>query len=113
MKKTLNLVALLSISMFTLPVFAEEDISRGKEIFEDTCFACHGEDGKGTMDGIPDFTAKNSPLRQKEAILIDHITNGFESGTAPFAMPELGGDEDLTEQDVKDVLMFMKDEFLK
>jgi len=114
MKIVLKSVSVLSLFMLTLHAFAEEgNLENGRIVFEETCFACHGEDGKGAMQGLPDFTAKDSVLNQDTALLIQRILEGFESGNAPFSMPPKGGNEDLTDEDIADVLKFMRAEFLK
>ncbi len=93
------------------PANAGGNVTKGAEIFGGTCVACHGEDGKGAFPGVPDFTQPDGRLSKSDSVLIKHITNGFESPGADMAMPELGGNEDLTEQDVKDVLAYLRATF--
>jgi len=99
--------------LMTAPAFAQGDVKKGAEVYEGTCIACHGGNGKGEIEGVPDFTSPKGPLAMKaDEVLLDHITNGFESPDSVLGMPELGGNEDLTEQDVIDVLAYLRASFL-
>jgi len=64
-------------------------IEAGKAVYEGTCVACHGSNGKGVLPGMPDFSRPNSPLTQPDSVLIDHIKNGFESPGSDIPMPPL------------------------
>lgn len=35
---------------------SDEEVARGKEVFTQNCVACHGQDGKGVIEGTPNFT---------------------------------------------------------
>ncbi|MFT5138916.1 MAG: cytochrome c5 [Rhodothermales bacterium] len=82
--------------------------STGSETYNRSCIACHGADGTGTVPGAPDFTDKEGPLAQSDAVLIDHIRDGFKSPGSTMAMPPKGGDSSLTEGDVKAVLDYIR-----
>jgi len=90
---------------------AADSVKKGAEIFNGTCIACHGANGKGAFPGVPDFTQVNGRLSKPDSVLIKHIDNGFESPSSDMAMPELGGNEDLSEQDVKDVIAYLRATF--
>ena len=85
----------------------------GKETFERTCVACHGADGQGAFPGTPDFTDPAGALSKSDDVLINHITNGFQSPGSPMAMPPKGGNPSLTAKDVKAVLKYIRDTFGK
>lgn len=95
------------------PVYANDAVKKGAEVYGGICVACHGEDGKGAIPGAPNFTSPKGPMAQTDAVLFDHIVNGFESPGATMAMPVLGGDEDLTEQDIKNVIEYLRAAFQK
>tara|TARA_R110002110_G_scaffold70800_5_gene189537 strand:- start:6251 stop:6760 length:510 start_codon:yes stop_codon:yes gene_type:complete len=87
---------------------SDDDLrARGREIYGDTCVACHGEDGKGALPGTPDFTDKGGVLSQPRATLIYNIANGFQSPGSAMAMPAKGGNEDMTDEDIKAVLEYL------
>lgn len=103
-------LALAITSLVTGPVNAD-DLKQGAEVYGGTCIACHGENGKGEIPGVPDFTSAKGPLAKTDAVLLDHIINGFESPGSDMAMPELGGDEDLNEQDIRNVIAYLRAAF--
>lgn len=92
---------------------ATENVSSltGKDVYEQTCVACHGKDGKGTVPGAPDFTSSEGVLSQSDEILMKHISEGFKSKNSPMAMPARGGNPLLTESDLSNVINYMKSEF--
>ncbi|HHJ35099.1 MAG TPA: c-type cytochrome [Gammaproteobacteria bacterium] len=83
----------------------------GKETFEKTCVACHGADGKGAFPGTPDFTRSDGALSKTDSVLIDHISNGFQSEGSPMAMPPKGGNPNLSESGIKAVLSYIRETF--
>jgi len=84
----------------------------GKIIYNQTCIACHAANGKGSFPGVPDLTEKNGRLAQKDEILLDHITNGFQSEGSSMAMPPKGGNQDLTAKNIKDTLLYLRKQFV-
>jgi len=89
------------------------DIENGKEKYEETCVACHGEKGKPTMPGVPDFTSRKGPLKKPNGKLVKSIVEGIDRPDADLAMPPMGGNPDLTEDDVRDILSYMRKTFKK
>lgn len=88
-----------------------DDLTQGREVYQGTCVACHGGDGAGVLPGVPDFTDQAGPLSKPDAVLIEHVSNGFQSPGSPMAMPAKGGDPSLTEQDIRAVLRYLRSEF--
>jgi len=87
--------------------------STGMETYEKTCIACHGGNGKGTLPGAPDFTSSDGALSKTDEVLIDHITNGFQSEGSPMAMPPRGGNANLSATDISAVLKYIREAFGK
>jgi len=85
----------------------------GRAVYNQTCIACHGGDGKGTLPGAPNFTSSKGPLSKSDAVLIKHITEGFQSPGSPMAMPAKGGNTDLTVEDMRAVLAYLRKQFGK
>jgi cytochrome c5 len=91
-------------------------ISKGataKETYDKTCIACHGGDGKGAFPGTPDFTSSDGVLSKSDNVLIEHITNGFQSEGSPMAMPPKGGNPNLDDSSIKAVLSYIRETFGK
>ncbi|WP_339864785.1 cytochrome c [Paremcibacter congregatus] len=104
---------LASCFLIILPVKAQDDVKKGAEVYEGTCIACHGENGKGEIPGVPDFTSHKGPLAKTDVVLRDHILNGFQSPNSDMEMPALGGNEDLTKEDINDVIAYLRVKFQK
>ena len=104
-------LAVAATALMAGSAYANDVVKQGAEVYGGTCIACHGEKGKGEIPGVPDFTSAKGPLAQSDVVLLDHIINGFESLGSDMAMPELGGDEDLTEQDIKNVIAYLRAAF--
>lgn len=85
----------------------------GKAVYDKTCIACHGADGKGVLPGAPDFTKLDGPLSKPDEVLLQHITEGFQSPGSPMAMPAKGGNPNLTGVEIKAVLNYLKENFGK
>jgi len=85
----------------------------GKETYDKTCIACHGGDGKGAFPGTPNFTDASGALSKTDDVLINHISNGFQSAGSPMAMPPKGGNPSLTADDVAAVLKHIRETFGK
>ena len=83
----------------------------GKQIYDQTCIACHGEEGAGGMPGVPDFTVADGPLSKSDDTLAKSILNGFRSPGSPLAMPAKGGNPNLTDSDVDTVLGYLRERF--
>ncbi len=89
---------------------AVNDLS-GKDIYLQTCIACHGADGKGTVPGASDFSRPEGPLSQSDEVLVQHITDGFKSKGSPMAMPPKGGNSSLNNDDIQAVLKYIREHF--
>lgn len=91
--------------------FSVGDAAKGDEIYHETCVACHGENGKGVVPGAPDFTEKGGPLSKPHQIMAQHMMNGFSEPDKPLGMPPMGGNPDLTDEDIKDVHAYLHHTF--
>ncbi len=83
----------------------------GKEIYEQTCVACHSADGQGAFPGVPNFTEKDGRLSKPDDMLLKHVTEGFQSPGSPMAMPPRGGNASLTDADIREVIQYLHKTF--
>lgn len=90
-----------------------EIIKKGEAVYMGTCFACHGQDGKGVLPGTPNLRGKKSPLLQERDVVKSRILNGYQSKGSPMAMPPKGGNAKLSEEEIDAVIDYMKVSFLK
>ena len=88
------------------------DPAAGEAVYNGTCTACHGPNGKGIIPGMPDLTKSGGSLSKPDDVLIGSITNGLESGTAPLAMPAKGGNPSLSDEDIVNVLGYLRKKFV-
>lgn len=83
----------------------------GESVYQGTCIACHGAGGEGTLPGVPDLTESNGPLSKSDDELKRNIINGFISPGSPLAMPVMGGDPSLSDDDIDAVIRYMRATF--
>lgn len=83
----------------------DSSISVGQAIYNKTCIACHGADGRGVAPSYPDFTQKGGVLSQPYNVLLHNITNGIG------AMPAKGGYPALTDKEMEASLNYIRNHF--
>jgi cytochrome c oxidase cbb3-type subunit III len=67
----------------------DADLAKGKKVFADNCSACHGPEGKGSIEfGAPNLTTKVWLYGSDRASIIERITNGG-GGVMPAWGPKL------------------------
>lgn len=93
------------------PATTANDSLSGKTIYDQTCIACHGENAKGAIPGVPDLTEVGGPLSQTEDVLLMNIINGMQSPGSAMAMPPKGGNPNLSESDVRSVIAYLYSSF--
>ncbi len=82
-----------------------------REVYDRVCVACHGQRGRGTIPGAPDFSAGDGPLSKSDAELQQSILVGLRRAGAPLAMPPKGGDPSLTPAEAEGLVEFLRTEF--
>lgn len=80
----------------------------GNGIYENNCVACHGENGKGSFSGVPDFTDKSGPISKEDSELLTNIINGIQSPDSSMPMPPRGGNNKLSEAELRAALQYIK-----
>lgn len=88
------------------------DAENGKALYNTTCIACHGDDGKGSIPGVPDLRGTESRLMEKDIeTLLHNVLAGYQSPGSMLAMPPKGGNTELSKQDALDILHYMRKAF--
>src|SRR3546814_7015051 len=81
-------------------------------LFNQTCVACHGANGKGALPGVPDFTSAQGPLaRKNDTQLAASILNGLQTPGAALAMPAQGGNPAVTADDAAALVRYLRQQF--
>ncbi|MDQ7019766.1 MAG: c-type cytochrome [Robiginitomaculum sp.] len=114
MKKQILIVLTASASFLiagAVQASGNGDAAKGKAVYEGTCIFCHGAKGTGEIPGTPNFTKADGVLAQDDAVLIRHITDGFESPGSAMPMPAKGGNPDLSDEDIENVLAYLHQAF--
>jgi disulfide bond formation protein DsbB len=88
------------------------DAANGKEKFVGTCSSCHGPEAKG-MPGLgKDLTTSEFIKSQSDLELVAFVLKGRPSSdpanTVGVDMPPRGGNPALTDQDIKDIVAFVR-----
>ncbi len=89
------------------------DSNTGKAVYAQTCFACHGDDGKGAIPGVSDLTEADGPLSKPDAVLLASISNGLTTPGAALSMPARGGNPAMTDDEIVAVLAYLHATFGK
>ncbi len=88
------------------------DATKGKAVFDGTCTSCHGPDAKG-MPGlgkdltISEFVKDNNNAEMVAFLLVGRAATD-PANTVGVDMPPKGGNPALTEQDLADVVAYMR-----
>jgi len=88
------------------------DASKGAEKFASTCVACHGPDATGVTGLGKDLTTSEFVKTKSDAELIAFVKVGRPSSdpanTTGVDMPPKGGNPALTDQDLADIIAFLR-----
>jgi disulfide bond formation protein DsbB len=84
----------------------------GKTYFDQTCAACHGMNGKGLPKLGKDLTTSKFVAEKSDAELLDFIKKGRlptdPLNTTGVAMPPKGGNPALTDQQLMDIISYIR-----
>lgn len=94
------------------PPIPPGDAVRGKTVFEGTCAACHGTDAKGLPGLGKNLTTSEFAKGKTDAELVAFIKTGRPTtdplNTTGVEMPPKGGNTALTDQDLADVVAYIR-----
>jgi mono/diheme cytochrome c family protein len=90
--------------------FTDGSAPHGATLFKRYCSGCHGPDGRGGAQTfsphVPNLTAKDYIEFLPDGFLFTVISEGGAAAGKSGMMPAWGGT--LSEQDIKDVIMFIR-----
>lgn len=88
------------------------DPGAGEEHFQQVCFACHGADGTGIEGLGKDLTTSEFVAGLTDAELLAFIQEGrpvdHPDNTTGVAMPPRGGNPDFTDDQLLDIIAFIR-----
>lgn len=100
------------VALKPAPGLAPGDPEAGKAVFLTLCFACHGPDGKGIPGLGKDMTDSEfiASKTDEELFAFVRIGRPIEDplNTTGVAMPPSGGNPALTDQDVMNIIAFIR-----
>jgi len=83
------------------------EVLSGPQVYNQACLACHGA-GVGGAPVMGNAEAWSGRLSQGDAVLTDHVINGY-TGTAGY-MPPKGGRVDLSDEEIIAAMEYMVEE---
>ena len=85
--------------------FSFMDPRTGVEVYTTFCVSCHGEDGRGHVEGAADFVGDRRRMRKTDEELLESIREGKGE------MPRWSGI--LTEEEMVNVLQYIRETFTR
>lgn len=130
MKATITTLALISATLLVVGCGGEEKSetvkpaqtpqvdtdmlarAKGKQVFKQTCVACHGEDGKGIEGLGKNWTTSEYIASSTNDELFEFLKVGRTiedpANTTGVLMPPRGGNPNLTDDDLRNVVLYMR-----
>ena len=104
------IAAFLCVGLY-VNAFADTSTSNGYKVYTQNCTVCHDEDGTGLMPGVPDLNKSNDLHMRTVEQLVERIKQGSKNSDLPVVMPPKGGNPNLSDDDIRDVVIYMRKTF--
>jgi mono/diheme cytochrome c family protein len=92
--------------------YSPEMVEAGRTLFSQTCFVCHGPDGKGLPNLGKDLTTSAFVAEHNDEELLAYVKAGRATtdplNTTGVAMPPKGGFDYLTDEDILNIIAFVR-----
>lgn len=89
------------------------DAANGKKIYDVLCIACHGPTAEGVQGLGKNLVTSEYTRQQTDAQLVEFIKVGRQVGdplnTTGVAMPPKGGNPALSDQEIADIVAFLRE----
>ena len=93
------------------PAVGDVEQSGGADLYQQTCTACHGPDGKGRPNLGKDLTTSQFVQSQSDQVLLAFIKQGRmpndPENTSGVPMPPKGGNPALTDEQILEIIAFI------
>jgi mono/diheme cytochrome c family protein len=99
MQKIIGFMILVFLGAMFLENAYAADPGNGGQLYSRHCTTCHGDDGRGAMPGVPDFT-RGEGLFQPNSALVNAIRKG------KTVMPAIRGI--LTDDEINDLVAYLR-----
>lgn len=106
----IKLFFLCFVFIYTVDVKAT---TRGEKLYVQNCMVCHADDGSGAMPGVTDLNENRAWLAMDKKELLKTLTKGIQKPGAMMGMPAKGGNQDLTDKDLTEIIRYMHETFFK
>ena len=94
------------------PMLAATTLVKGRDLFESSCIACHGVDGKGVEGLGKDLTQSWFIASTDDTELRAFVARGRtveeQFNTTKIPMPPKGGHDELTDADLGDIVIYVR-----
>ena len=91
---------------------AAGNADHGKQIYSQICIACHGPEAKGVQGLGKDLTTSTFVAEKSDTEMVDFLKVGRDPSdplnTTGVAMPPKGGNPALSDQDLLDIVAFVR-----
>jgi len=87
--------------------------TRGEKLYMQNCMVCHADDGTGAMPGVLDLEENRVWSTIDEIKLLTRLKQGIQKSDASISMPAKGGNPNLTDKDLNEIINYMRQSFLK
>lgn len=88
------------------------DATNGGTLYQGTCIACHGADAKGLPNLGKDLTISTFVAEKSDSELVEFLKVGRPASdpanTVGVDMPPKGGNPALTDQDLADIVAYLR-----
>ena len=95
---------------FSITVKAE---STGEQLYMKNCMVCHAADGSGSMPGVIDLEENRAWSMLENKVLLERLKQGIRTPGARFSMPAKGGNPNLTDNDLNNIIDYMRQSFIE
>lgn len=87
--------------------------SEGEQLYMQNCMICHADDGSGAMPGVNNLMEKKAWSTIDNETLLSKLKQGVQDPGSGISMPAKGGNQNLTDSDLKKIVRYMRQTFLK